>query len=73
MVEWLSPSQAAARIGVRPSTLATYRRLGCGPRFCMLSDARDCRYRADWIDAWLTAKEVHRRPSVRDADAAYEA
>lgn len=51
-----TPWQAAARIGLSPSTLAKRRMNGTGPRFIRLSATRVA-YRQSAIDAWLAERE----------------
>lgn len=52
----VTPWQAAARIGLSPSTLAKRRMNGTGPRFIRLSATRVA-YRQSAIDAWLAERE----------------
>lgn len=48
--------QAAARIGLSPSTLAKRRMSGTGPRFIRLA-ANRIGYRQSALDAWLAERE----------------
>ena len=53
----LNQTQAAARLGLAPRTLAAYRFKGGGPRYIRIS-ARCVRYRPADLDAWV-ADRVH--------------
>ena len=48
--------EAAAIIGVKPTTLATWRHKGRGPRY--LKIGRSCFYRDADLEAWLDAQAV---------------
>jgi hypothetical protein len=50
----LTPKQCAVLVGVRPSTLQTWRALGAGPRFVKLS-RRTVRYPMAGLMDWLNA------------------
>jgi hypothetical protein len=48
--------EAAAIIGVKPTTLATWRHYGKGPTY--LKIGRSCFYRESDIEMWLDAQAV---------------
>jgi predicted DNA-binding transcriptional regulator AlpA len=48
--------EAAAIIGVKPTTLASWRHFGKGPRY--LKIGRSCFYREADIETWLDAQAV---------------
>lgn len=52
MTELLSTAEAAHYLGVHPTTLATWRTEGRGPRYFKVG-ARKVRYRTDDIESWL--------------------
>ena len=47
----LNALEAAEYLHVRPSTLATWRRLGCGPRYYRVGVR--CVYRSEDLNEWL--------------------
>lgn len=57
---WLTNRQAAARIGIHPVTLATWRSKGRGPEYQKLGSGPKghIRYRADAVDAWMRSEKV---------------
>ena len=59
MSENMTPEQAAAHLGVKTQTLASWRYRGGGPAFIKLG-ARLVRYRREDLDAW-TAAHLHVR------------
>jgi predicted DNA-binding transcriptional regulator AlpA len=48
--------QAAAFLGLKPSTLASWRHQGRGPKY--LKIGRSCFYRDSDLEAWLDAQAV---------------
>lgn len=50
--ELLSTNEAADYLGLHPTTLATWRTQGRGPRFVKVG-SRNVRYRANEIERWL--------------------
>ena len=59
----VTPSQLFARIGIKETTLATWRVLGRGPRFIRVG--RSIRYRSEDVEAWLSDRTAD---STTDAD-----
>lgn len=64
--ELLSTAEAAHYLGLHPTTLATWRVEGRGPRYFKVG-ARKVRYRADDIETWL---EKNARESTHDPSPA---
>lgn len=64
---WLRPAQAAERLGVSVSWLATLRHRGGGPAFSSLG-RRAVRYRVEELDRW--ADSLSRRSTVDPGTAA---
>src|SRR5262249_48025568 len=52
----LSQEEAAAKIGVKPPTMAAWRHFGKGPRFIKVG--RSCFYRQSDIETWLDEQAV---------------
>jgi Helix-turn-helix domain len=52
----LTQEQAAAVIGVKPTTLSAWRHFGRGPRY--LKVGRSCFYRRSDIETWLDGQAV---------------
>jgi predicted DNA-binding transcriptional regulator AlpA len=48
--------EAAAFLGLKPSTLAAWRHQGRGPRYIKIG--RSCFYRGSDLDAWIEAQAV---------------
>jgi DNA-binding XRE family transcriptional regulator len=48
--------EAAAIIGVKPTTLAMWRHKGRGPRY--LKVGRSCFYLESYIESWLAAQAI---------------
>jgi hypothetical protein len=65
----LSTDEAAAYLGIAPSSLSRARLTGFGPRFCKLSPSIKARvvYRREDLDAWL---ETRARTSTSEYAAA---
>lgn len=61
----LTQEQAAVVIGVKPTTLATWRHFGRGPKY--LKIGRSCFYRRDDIETWMDAQAVVPVPKVAGA------
>jgi predicted DNA-binding transcriptional regulator AlpA len=57
--------QAAAFLGVKPTTLATWRHQGRGPRYIKIG--RSCFYFDSDIDAWLNEQAVVPVPKITGA------
>lgn len=49
---WISSTQAAQRLGIKPKTLAKWRMEGRGPVYHKMS-SRFVRYAADEVDRWI--------------------
>jgi hypothetical protein len=64
----LTQEQAAVVIGVKPTTLATWRHFGRGPKY--LKIGRSCFYRRDDIDRWMDAQAVVPVPKTAQINAA---
>jgi len=57
MTTFVPAREAAARIGVQPHTLATWRMRGCGPRYTRLGGPRGrVLYPVDELERWLAAR-----------------
>lgn len=54
ILSYETPEQAAVRLGVAVQTLAKWRHLGIGPRYCKAG--RSVRYPAGAIDNWLAGR-----------------
>jgi len=54
--------EAAAMIGVKPTTLATWRHKGRGPRY--LKVGRSCFYLPSDIETWLDAQAIVPMPKT---------
>jgi predicted DNA-binding transcriptional regulator AlpA len=59
--------EAAAFLGLKPSTLAAWRHQGRGPRY--LKIGRSCFYRESDLEAWLDAQAVIPMPKEEGAAA----
>ncbi len=59
--EFMDTREAAARLGLAPSTLARYRHTGEGPWFHRFGGC--VRYRDDHLAAWVAGREAARRTS----------
>ena len=66
--QFLNTREAAALLGLSPSTLARYRITGEGPWYCKLGGC--VRYRGDDVEAWAAERRVGRNEGVRAGDEA---
>ena len=64
----MNTREAAALLGLSPSTLARYRITGEGPWYCKLGSC--VRYRGDDVEAWAADRRVGRNGGVRAGDEA---
>jgi predicted DNA-binding transcriptional regulator AlpA len=55
--------QAAALLGLKPTTLAAWRHQGRGPRY--LKIGRSCFYRESDIESWLDAQAIVPAPKIK--------
>jgi NADH/NAD ratio-sensing transcriptional regulator Rex len=53
----LNERQAAERIGVRPTTLRRWRKIGVGPAYVRLGPSR-IGYRVEALDAYVAEREI---------------
>ena len=65
---FMDTREAAALLGLSPSTLARYRTTGEGPWYCKLVGC--VRYRRHDLEAWAAARRVCRNGGVRAGDEA---
>ncbi len=65
---FMDTREAAALLGLSPSTLARYRITGEGPWYCKLGGC--VRYRGNDVEAWAAERRVGRNEGVRAGDEA---
>ena len=65
---YMDTREAAALLGLSPSTLARYRITGEGPWYCKLGGC--VRYRGDDVETWAASRRGRRNGSVRAGDGA---
>ena len=65
---FMDTREAAALLGLSPSTLARYRTTGEGPWYCKLGGC--VRYRGNDVEAWAAERRVGRNGGVRAGDEA---
>lgn len=67
----LTPEEAARHLGIKVSTLASWRFTSVGPAYYRVGNGRgsSVRYRLDDLDAWLQAHRVEPKEANEDAAA----